>query len=60
TDRAKIIGDITAPRISIAEGVIFEGKCAMKPPGEEKPAITIDNVLQGPTPQEEPKRKAAN
>ena len=64
TDRAKIIGDITAPRISIAEGVIFEGKCTMKAPGEAKgeakPAITKDNVLQGPTPQEQPQRKAAN
>lgn len=65
TDRAKVIGDITAPRISIAEGVIFEGKCAMKPPGETnpvaQPAITKDNVLPGPTPKEEmPRKKAAN
>jgi len=30
----KVIGDITSPRISIAEGVLFEGKCTMKPPGQ--------------------------
>ncbi len=34
TASAKLVGDITAPRISIAEGVLFEGKCTMKPPGE--------------------------
>lgn len=30
----KVMGDITSPRISIAEGVLFEGKCQMKPPGQ--------------------------
>lgn len=30
----KVVGDITSPRISIAEGVLFEGKCTMKPPGQ--------------------------
>jgi cytoskeletal protein CcmA (bactofilin family) len=34
TSQAKIVGDITAPRISIAEGVMFEGQCAMKPQGQ--------------------------
>ncbi|HIJ73575.1 MAG TPA: polymer-forming cytoskeletal protein [Candidatus Hydrogenedentes bacterium] len=34
---AKLVGDIAAPRISIAEGVLFEGKCTMKAPGELKP-----------------------
>lgn len=32
----KLLGDIIAPRVSIAEGVIFEGKCTMKPPGQVK------------------------
>ena len=27
---ATVIGDITSPRISIAEGVVFEGQCIMK------------------------------
>lgn len=34
TSTGKIVGDITAPRIAIAEGVIFEGKCTMKPAGQ--------------------------
>ena len=34
---AAYLGDITAPRIAIAEGVLFEGKCQMKPPGQMKP-----------------------
>lgn len=34
--KARLIGDITAPRVAIAEGVIFEGKCTMKPPGQMK------------------------
>ena len=33
----KVVGDITAPRVAIAEGVLFEGKCTMRPPGEIKP-----------------------
>lgn len=33
----KVMGDITAPRVAIAEGVLFEGKCTMRPPGELKP-----------------------
>lgn len=43
TNQGKVIGNITAPRLSIAEGVIFEGKCTMKAPGEMKP----------PTPQKQ-------
>lgn len=35
--KGKLVGDITAPRIAIAEGVLFEGKCTMKPPGQLKP-----------------------
>ncbi|HIA47877.1 MAG TPA: polymer-forming cytoskeletal family protein [Candidatus Hydrogenedentes bacterium] len=37
TNQGKIVGNITAPRISIAEGVIFEGKCTMKPQGQLNP-----------------------
>ena len=37
TNQGKIIGNISAPRISIAEGVIFEGQCTMKPQGQLKP-----------------------
>jgi cytoskeletal protein CcmA (bactofilin family) len=37
TNQGKIVGNITAPRISIAEGVIFEGQCTMKPVGQLKP-----------------------
>ncbi len=37
TAKGKLIGDITAPKIAIAEGVLFEGKCQMKPPGQLKP-----------------------
>ncbi len=31
TAKGKVIGDIAAPRISIHEGVLFEGLCSMKP-----------------------------
>lgn len=34
TANSTLIGDITAPRVSIAEGVVFEGKCAMNAPSE--------------------------
>ncbi len=37
TNQAKVVGNITAPRISIAEGVIFEGQCTMKAPGQVQP-----------------------
>jgi len=37
TANGKLMGDITAPRVSIAEGVLFEGQCTMKPPGQLKP-----------------------
>lgn len=36
TAQGKVVGDITSPRISIAEGVLFEGKCTMKAPGQMK------------------------
>lgn len=44
---AKLIGDITAPRIGIAEGVLFEGKCTMKPPGQMKPPSASANAGEG-------------
>jgi len=44
--QAKLVGDITAPRVSIAEGVMFEGKCAMKAPGV--------SAGQSPTPSGKP------
>jgi len=34
TASAKVVGDITSPRIAIAEGVVFEGKCTMKSPAQ--------------------------
>lgn len=50
TSKGKLLGDITAPKIAIAEGVLFEGKCQMKPPGQIKPP-TSD---QKPAPQQQP------
>ena len=44
TSKGKIVGDITSPRVSIAEGVIFEGRCTMKPPGEAKPPVADSNT----------------
>ncbi len=37
TSNGRLVGDITAPKVSIAEGVLFEGKCTMKSPGQIKP-----------------------
>ena len=31
TARGRVVGDMIAPRISIHEGVLFEGRCTMKP-----------------------------
>ncbi len=53
TAQGKLIGNITAPRVSIAEGVLFEGKCTMKPPGQMKQPAT-----QSPQ-QADPKEKTA-
>jgi cytoskeletal protein CcmA (bactofilin family) len=36
TSQGRVFGDITAPRIAIAEGVVFEGKCTMKAPGQQQ------------------------
>jgi len=48
TNQGKVIGNITAPRISIAEGVIFEGQCTMKPPGKAAaPDKKIESIKSG-------------
>ncbi len=52
TSTGKITGDIMAPRISIAEGVQFEGKCTMKPANElkamqEKKAAAAQSKVAG-------------
>jgi len=46
--KARLIGDITAPRVAIAEGVIFEGKCTMKPPGQIKPPASEPAAQEAP------------
>ncbi|HOE67183.1 MAG TPA: polymer-forming cytoskeletal protein [Candidatus Hydrogenedentes bacterium] len=42
SSKGKLIGDITitAPRLSIDEGVVFEGRCTMKAPGQVKPSVS--------------------
>ena len=37
SNKARLIGNITSPTLSIAEGGFFEGHCIMKPAGEAKP-----------------------
>ncbi len=39
TSSGKIMGDITSPRLSIAEGVMFEGTCTMKSPNEVRQQV---------------------
>jgi cytoskeletal protein CcmA (bactofilin family) len=48
TDKGKLIGNITAPRVSISEGVVFEGKCTMKAPGDLKAAAASRPDSAGP------------
>ncbi len=48
---ATVIGDITSPRISIAEGVVFEGQCIMKTPAEA--ASTPAELPPGRGPEQE-------
>lgn len=55
--RAKIIGDITAPRISIAEGVLFEGHCVMDSP--EKVALPPLGAAPAPESDSAPANDAA-
>jgi cytoskeletal protein CcmA (bactofilin family) len=47
TEQAKVYGDITSPRISIAEGVVFEGKCTMKAPSQVKQIPQQDEGKKG-------------
>jgi len=49
--KGKLIGDIKAPRVSIAEGVLFEGLCTMDAPAPASKAV------DSPTP---PAKQAAN
>lgn len=51
TNQAKVIGNITAPRISIAEGVIFEGQCTMKAPGQAPSAKPVQMPAAQPQQQ---------
>jgi len=52
TAQGRVAGDMTAPRISIHEGVLFEGRCTMKPgpdPGISLPdAPVIFAAKDGP------------
>ncbi len=48
TASGRVLGDITSPRISIAEGVLFEGKCAMKAPGQAKPGAPPQHPAPNP------------
>ena len=41
--KGRVVGDMTAPRISIHEGVLFEGRCTMKPGPD--PAVTVSDAL---------------
>jgi cytoskeletal protein CcmA (bactofilin family) len=58
TSKGKLLGDITAPKIAIAEGVLFEGKCQMKPPGQIKPPTTGEKPAAQAQQQQTPKPKA--
>ena len=59
TNQGKVVGNITSPRISIAEGVIFEGQCTMKPPGQsELPQKHTLKVQPKPAEQSAPDQKA--
>lgn len=54
TEQAKVFGDITSPRISIAEGVVFEGKCTMKAPTpKQMEGSNGSNKNQGNPPQQQ-------
>ena len=59
TNQGKIVGNITAPRISIAEGVIFEGQCTMKPQGQVTPPAKSDSGAKEAKPAKAEKEEAA-
>jgi cytoskeletal protein CcmA (bactofilin family) len=48
TAQAKLYGDIVAPRVSIAEGVTFEGKCTMKSPASASQAAPVAGATDTP------------
>jgi cytoskeletal protein CcmA (bactofilin family) len=48
TSRARLIGNVMSPRVSITEGVVFEGQCSMKPAGEAKPPVFDEPIVQFP------------
>jgi len=50
TAKGRLLGDITAPRIKIDEGVTFEGLCATKAPSQA-PAPTPAQTQPQPQPQ---------
>ncbi|MBI1319716.1 MAG: hypothetical protein GC168_12325 [Candidatus Hydrogenedens sp.] len=56
TSSARVVGDITSPRISIAEGVVFEGKCTMKSPAQALKQQQ-ENKASG-KPQQQPQQQA--
>jgi cytoskeletal protein CcmA (bactofilin family) len=58
TAKGRLIGDITAPRVSIADGVIFEGKCTMKAPGQVQPTPVPGQAPKTPLPVQPPKAAA--
>lgn len=60
TNNGKVYGDICAPKIAIAEGVTFEGKCTMKPPGEAKPSIIEKPAVNIQKPKETKVAKEAS
>ncbi len=55
TAKARLLGDITAPRVSIADGVIFEGKCTMKAPGQVPPPPP-QAAAKPPAPPQQPQQ----
>ena len=61
-NQARVIGNVTTPRLSIAEGVTFQGRCTMKAPGEAKPPNFDSPIVQFPKQQQQQAapRKAVN
>jgi cytoskeletal protein CcmA (bactofilin family) len=53
TAKGRLLGNITAPRLSIAEGVLFEGTCTMKAPGQVASAAPGVGTPNPPVPEPE-------
>ncbi len=51
--KATVIGDITSPRISIAEGVVFEGQCIMSTEGAAPPLTELPAPGAAPAPEKD-------